>query len=88
MAQRTVELLIGRLITDEQFRAAFLADPSATLRELRSRGLELTETEAAALIKTDPALWARAAEWLDPRLHKASLINPNTNQEKESASHV
>ena len=45
MAQRTVETLIGRLITDEQFRAAFLANPAATLLDLRSRGLELTDTE-------------------------------------------
>jgi len=87
VAQRTVELLVGRLITDEQFRTAFLADPAGTLLDLRNRGLALTETEAAALVKTDPALWTRMAECLDPRLHKASLVN-QPNQEKESASHV
>jgi hypothetical protein len=35
MAQRTIELLIGRLITDEQFRDGFLESPEATLIGLR-----------------------------------------------------
>ncbi|HXW08366.1 MAG TPA: Os1348 family NHLP clan protein [Vicinamibacterales bacterium] len=84
MAQRIVETLIGRLMTDEQFRAAFLANPAGTLLDLRSRGLELTETEAAALIDTDPALWTRAAEGIHPRLRKASLVNdPSSESEKE-----
>ena len=84
MAQRIVETLIGRLITDEQFRAAFLANPAGTLFELRSRGLELTEFEAAALIETDRDLWTRAAEAIHPRLHKASLVHqPISPKEKE-----
>ena len=87
MAQRTVEALIGRLITDEQFRAAFLGNPLGTLLDLRSRGFELTETEVAALVKTDPAMWTGAAELIDPRLHKASLITQSIS-EKESEQHV
>ena len=73
MAQRTIEILIGRLITDEAFRAQFLAAPEATLRELADRGLDLSRTEIAALLSTAPALWVRAAEELDPRLQKVSL---------------
>jgi hypothetical protein len=75
VAQRVIELLIGRLITDEQFRSDFLADPEGVLREARDRGLELSRTEVAALIHTDPSLWGRAADGLDPRLQKASLKN-------------
>jgi hypothetical protein len=73
LAQRTIELLIGRLITDEQFRSEFLMDPEATLLALSSRGLELSRIEIAALVNTDPALWARTADALDPRLQKVSL---------------
>ena len=73
MAQRTIEMLIGRLITDEDFRCGFLADPESTLLELSDRGLELSRTEIAALVGTDPTLWARAAADLDPRLQKVSL---------------
>jgi hypothetical protein len=68
-----IEMLIGRLITDEQFRDEFLQHPEQTLLTLRDRGLELSRTEVAALVNTDPTLWARAADTLDPRLQKASL---------------
>jgi hypothetical protein len=73
VAQRIVEMLIGRLITDEQFRATFLGDPETTLLELCARGFELTQTEIAALANTDPVMWAQAAAVLDARLQKASL---------------
>jgi hypothetical protein len=75
LAQRIIEMLIGRLITDEQFRSEFLSDPEKTLRDLCERGLELSRTEIAALVNTDPTLWARTGEEIDPRLQKASLRN-------------
>jgi hypothetical protein len=75
MAQRIVEILVGRLITDEQFRRGFLADPEITLMALRERGLELSRTEIAALLNTDAALWVRTADGIDPRLQKTSLRN-------------
>lgn len=73
MAQRIVEMLIGRLITDELFREEFLADPERVLMLLSDRGLELSRTEMAALVNTDPTIWARTADAIDPRLQKASL---------------
>jgi hypothetical protein len=73
LAQRIIEMLIGRLITDEQFRFEFLQDPENTLLALSDRGLELSRTEIAALVNTEPALWARTADAIDPRLQKASL---------------
>lgn len=75
MAQRVVEILIGRLITDEDFRSDFLADPENTLLALSDLGLELSRTEIAALVNTDPTLWARTAVRIDPRLQKASFKN-------------
>ena len=81
MAQRIVELLIGRLITDEQFRAEFLDDPKRTLTTIRDHGFELSQTEIAALIATDRALWRNAAELLDPRLQKANLNTPVSDEE-------
>ena len=73
MSQRLIELLIGRLITDERFRAEFLDDPEKTLRGLCERGLELSRTEMAALINTDRELWSRTADAIDPRLQKVSF---------------
>lgn len=73
MAQRNVEIVVGRLVTDEAFRAMFIRDPAATLTEFVERGYELTPLEMAALEATDPAVWTMAAERLDPRLQKVSL---------------
>jgi hypothetical protein len=75
LSQRTIETLIGRLITDEQFRAEFLRHPNATLSALQERGVELSRTEMAALLNTDPRLWERTADALDPRLQKVCLHN-------------
>jgi hypothetical protein len=75
LAQRIVEMLIGRLITDEEFRSDFLLDPESTLLALSDLGLELSRTEIAALVSTDPTLWARTADAIDPRLQKASFKN-------------
>jgi hypothetical protein len=75
VAQRVIEVLVGRLITDEQFRADFLRNPERTLLELCDHGLELSRTEIAAVLNTDPALWTRTASDIDPRLQKASLKN-------------
>jgi hypothetical protein len=86
LAQRIVEILIGRLVTDEQFRTDFLAAPETTLVDYcTGRGLDLSHTEIAALLATDRALWGRTADALDGRLQKASL----THQiEKGESRHV
>jgi hypothetical protein len=75
VAQRIIEMLVGRLITDEQFRSQFLRDPENTLLGLCDRGLELSRTEIAALVNTDPTVWGRTADAIDPRLQKASFTN-------------
>ena len=73
MTQRVIEGLIGRLITDEEFRTTFLSDPHKTLADLVERGLDLTRGEIAALVDTDSALWEQVAERIDSRLQKANL---------------
>jgi hypothetical protein len=73
LAHRIIEILVGRLITDEDFRREFLQNPETTLRGLCERGLDLSKTEIAALVNTEPSLWARTAECVDPRLQKISL---------------
>lgn len=49
MAQKNVQLIIGRVLTDEEFRADFLERPIATLASLRDQGFELTNIEVDAL---------------------------------------
>lgn len=71
--QRSIEILIGKLITDEEFRRAFQADPKATLDAVRGWGLELNSGEILALTETDRSMWDRFADEIDSRLQKASL---------------
>jgi hypothetical protein len=68
-------MLIGRLITDEQFRAEFLDNPEGTLRALCDGGLDLSPTEIHALVNTDRTVWEMAADLVDSRVQKASLKN-------------
>jgi hypothetical protein len=63
------------LITDEQFRSEFLNNPEQTLAGLCDSGLQLSKTEIAALVNTDPGLWERTADAVDPRLQKVSFKN-------------
>jgi hypothetical protein len=73
VTQRSIEMVIGRLSTDEAFRQRFMDDPHLVLVELLETGTHLTHVEIAALIATDPTLWERVADAIDPRLQKASL---------------
>jgi len=73
VAQRNVEIVIGRLITDEAFRAAFLEDPIVTLTRFAESGYDLTSLEMLALRATHTGVWGRTADDIDPRLQKASL---------------
>ena len=78
MAQRSIEILIGRLLTDEAFREAFLIDPSPTLQVFRDAGHELTKLEIAALLAAPADFWKDVAEEIDPRLQKANLAREKT----------
>jgi hypothetical protein len=73
MAQRSIEILIGRLITDEAFRIAFLDNRASAVRAFVEAGHELTEVEIAALNNTRQDLWVLVADQIDPRLQKASF---------------
>ena len=86
MAQRIVEIVVGRLVTDEQFRTDFLAAPENTLLDYcHARGLDLSHTEIAALLATDRQLWGRTADALDGRLQNARLKH---QVERGDSSHV
>ena len=75
MTQRTVQLIIGQILTDEEFRADFLERPIETLASLRDRGFDLTNVEIDALVQTDRLLWACGSEWIDSRLERCRLTS-------------
>jgi hypothetical protein len=71
MSQRTVQLVIGRLLTDVDLRACFVERPRETLMELREEGLELTEDEIDALARSDAQVWPAMARRIHPRLQRS-----------------
>jgi hypothetical protein len=73
MSQKTVQLVIGRLLTDEELRARFVERPLQTLTELKEEGFELTRDEIAALAQSDPDVWPSMARRIHPRLQRCSL---------------
>ena len=73
MSQRNIELLIGRLLTDDAFRLAFVRNLAKTLGTFIESGHELTSQEIQALITSSPSFWSDVAAELDPRLRKVSL---------------
>lgn len=73
MTQRSIEVVVGRLVTDAEFREAYLRNPPQMLTDLLERGLHLSYAEITALIATDPALWRVVAGQIDSRLQSRSL---------------
>jgi len=73
MSQKTVQLVIARLITDEEVRLQFLDSPLETLTAFRDQGFELTGDEIEALLETDRNLWTYAAGRIHPRLQRCSF---------------
>jgi hypothetical protein len=70
MSQRNVELVLGKLATDEDFRRRFAASPEAALSEAAAGGLDLTPVEQRALIDLEADACERFAACLDPRIPK------------------
>jgi hypothetical protein len=73
MSQRSVEIVIGRLASDESLRTRFLADPAGTLRSLREAGLDLNLVELEALLEMPSDSWRVMASRVHPRLQKVAL---------------
>jgi hypothetical protein len=74
MSQKTVQLIIGRVITDEDLRHRFIRNPGETIASLEELGFELTPSEVDALVQTDSKLWSAAARRIHPRLQRCRLV--------------
>ena len=73
MSQRTIERVIGCLLTDEELRDEFTRSPSRTLVALKEQGWELSRLEVDALLAIEIGLWSEVAARIDPRLQRCSL---------------
>ena len=86
MSQKTVEVVIGRLVTDESLRMEFFVDPLRVLRALESKGLELNPAEFAALVEMPLAAWITMAAQVHPRLQKVALKGDGASVNPDSPS--
>jgi hypothetical protein len=74
VSHRTVERIIGCLLTDEELRLKFMRFPGRTLAELSEQGWELSRLEIEALLATDIKLWSVVAGRIDSRLRRRSTL--------------
>jgi hypothetical protein len=73
MSHRNVEIVIGKLVTDEALRFEFRRRPASLLLRLADEGVGLTHYEVDAILGLDMTALDRFAGTLDPRLEKAAL---------------
>ena len=73
MTQKNVEIVLGRLATDNALRRRFLTDPQNLLANLLDEGLELSALELSALRRIDAQAIQAFAGTLDRRLRKTSF---------------
>jgi DNA-binding NarL/FixJ family response regulator len=80
MSQWGVQLVIGKLLTDEDFRGVFEERGGDCLAALCERGIDLNEAEVAALVEADPRLWSRMATRIDRRLRNVGVTSERGDQ--------
>ena len=80
MSQKSVEIVIGKLATDEALRARFLAEPMAVLDSLGERGLDLNPAEREALLAIPKGVWVVMPRWIHPRLQKIAMSTDRTDR--------
>jgi len=74
VSQNAVERTLGKLATDEEFRARFFANPEAATWEA---GLSLSPVELEALSRLSRAAIARFSQSLDGRIRRLCVGGPS-----------
>lgn len=64
MSQRTVGIIMDRLLADESLRLRFEDDRVETVGELLAHGVELTPNEIDLFVQSDAQMWF----WIDHRV--------------------
>ncbi len=82
MSQPSVERVLGKLLTDEGFRAAFFRDPWVASRSV---GLELAAEEVDALRNIPARELVQLCRRIDDRICRLCVCDP-AEQEEEPAS--
>ena len=70
MSQWGVQIVIGRLLTDEAFRRQFEQCRRECLASVCGGGIDLDRAEIAALVEADAHVWTDMASQIDQRLRQ------------------
>jgi DNA-binding NarL/FixJ family response regulator len=70
MSQWAVEIVIGRLLTDEVFRHHLEERGQEWLTSVREHGIDLDDAEIAALSEGGTHIWTQLASRIDRRLYR------------------
>jgi hypothetical protein len=73
MSQKCVELLLGRILTDEDFRRDFFPIRDFSFAVAAAHGLELSPVERNALSTLKSSRFEFIATTLDPRILRAGI---------------
>jgi DNA-binding NarL/FixJ family response regulator len=80
MSQWGVQLVIGKLMTDEGFRECLEGRGRECLTSLCKRGIDLTESEITVLVEGDPRVWSQMATQIDRRLRTIGVTPVTAEQ--------
>lgn len=72
MSQKNVEILLGKILTDDGFRESFLPVRVRSFEFAASLGLEFTAVERSALSTLRRQAFESLARCLDPRISRSS----------------
>jgi hypothetical protein len=72
MSQRDVEKLLGKILTDDDFRESFFPVGRHSFEFAAGHGLELTAVEQSALSSLRSRAFECLARSLDPRISRSS----------------
>lgn len=78
MSQKNVEILLGKILTDEGFRRSFFPVQPSSFEVAAAHGLELTPVEQSALSRLRLRRFEFLARWLDPRISRSCLSEAET----------
>ena len=72
MSQRSVEKLLGRILTDDDFRGSFFPVRSGSFELAAAYGFDLTPIERSAISSLRRRLFESIAVSLDPRISRCA----------------
>jgi len=76
MSQRNIEILLGKILTDEDFRRAFFPVRAWSFAVAAAHGLELTLVERHAVSTLRRRRFEFIAQSLDPRISRSASSSP------------